>query len=439
MNKIKNAPQSVEQTKNNRKIIGKNALEKAYITPFIFESEILNSWCKFVKTYNISNYRQIEIQAVQCFSAIIAYCGQPNLPFFLLDLSDSGTGKSSNKRFQFDILFKPIKDELDLKFKNSDNKELLSFLMENKATYEGIYETAINQPKFFVDLGEVGNALKNKDTKTTELLNMLTDKNGTNNILRRPVYKNAKALPPMIENAKFYLSADTNIQQLGGNDSVIKEYLGGLFNRFIINYTKDILSYENSKFNANRPHSVEIQKFEKFITSFMGFYKQENYEIDINLLKDNSKYDEFCRIIHTKKQNGDDEYKELYNRVVQNLNAIIQTLHYLKQYEYMQKTNFKFQFSHKVSDETIHEAIRFILPYIDFTLLFSEINKQANAIGNIRQKMIEYIVNRIQSKGSCKIYDIAVHRSFKDYKTDEIRAILKDFITENSDKTITII
>ncbi|WP_297913611.1 hypothetical protein, partial [uncultured Campylobacter sp.] len=81
----------------------------------------------------------------------------------------------------------PIQDELDERFKGSGNKELLAFLMENKATYEGIYETAVNQPKFFTDLGEVGNALKNKDTKMQELLNMLTDKNGTNNTLKRPI------------------------------------------------------------------------------------------------------------------------------------------------------------------------------------------------------------------------------------------------------------
>ena len=220
--------------KTNTLIINNKGLEKNYLTPFCFESKTLREWCKFVKSYNPSNYRQIEIQAVQCFSAIIAYCNQPNLPFFLLDISDSGTGKSRNKKFQFDILFKPIQDELDERFKGSGNKELLAFLMENKATYEGIYETAVNQTKFFTDLGEVGSALKNKDTKMQELLNMLTDKNGTNNTLKRPTYKNAKALPPFVYNAKFYLAADTNLQQLGGDDSVIKEYLGGLFNRFII-------------------------------------------------------------------------------------------------------------------------------------------------------------------------------------------------------------
>jgi hypothetical protein len=75
--------------------------------------------------------------------------------------------------------------------------------MENKATYEGIYETAVNQPKFFTDLGKVGSTLKNKDTKMQELLNMPTDKNGTNNTLKRPTYKNAKALPPFVYNAKI--------------------------------------------------------------------------------------------------------------------------------------------------------------------------------------------------------------------------------------------
>lgn len=416
-------------------IISNKSLEKNYLTPFCFESKTLREWCKFVKSYNPSNYRQIEIQAVQCFSAIIAYCNQPNLPFFLLDISDSGTGKSRNKKFQFDILFKPIQDELDERFKGSGNKELLAFLMENKATYEGIYETAVNQPKFFTDLGEVGSTLKNKDTKMQELLNMLTDKNGTNNTLKRPTYKNAKALPPFVYNAKFYLAADTNLQQLGGNDSVIKEYLGGLFNRFIIVYTKDVFSYENAKFNTNKPSYDEIAKFESKILDLMKFYKKESYEIDTNALKQNENYDKFCRLIHSKKQNKADEFKELYTRVVQNLNAIIQTLHYLKQYEIGIESNFRF--NPKVADNTINEAIKFIEPYANLTLLFSEINGQSDDIQNVRHKMLEYIKAQNDKKGGCGIKDVATNRAFRRYRTDDIRAILKDFvIEENGNLTI---
>lgn len=414
--------------KTNTLIINNKGLEKNYLTPFCFESKTLREWCKFVKSYNPSNYRQIEIQAVQCFSAIIAYCNQPNLPFFLLDISDSGTGKSRNKKFQFDILFKPIQDELDERFKGSGNKELLAFLMENKATYEGIYETAVNQTKFFTDLGEVGSALKNKDTKMQELLNMLTDKNGTNNTLKRPTYKNAKALPPFVYNAKFYLAADTNLQQLGGDDSVIKEYLGGLFNRFIIVYTKDIFSYENAKFNTNRPSSDEVTKFESKIVDLMNFYKKESYEIDTNALKQNENYDKFCRLIHSKKQNKADEFKELYTRVVQNLNAIIQTLYYLNQYEIREDGGFKF--NSKVADKTINEAIKFIEPYTNLTLLFSEINGQSEDIQNMRHKMLEYVKMQIDKKGSCSIKDIAMNRAFRKYRTDDIRAILKDFVME---------
>lgn len=234
---------------------------------------------------------------------------------------------------------------------------------------------------------------------------------------------------------KFYLAADTNLQQLGGNDSVIKEYLGGLFNRFIIVYTKDVFSYENAKFNTNKLSYDEIAKFESKIVDLMKFYKKESYEIDTNALKQNENYDKFCRLIHSKKQNKADEFKELYTRVVQNLNAIIQTLHYLKQYEIGIESNFRF--NPKVADNTINEAIKFIGPYINLTLLFSEINGQSDDIQNVHYKMLEYIKAQISKKGSCGIKDIAMNRAFRRYRTDDIRAILKDFvIEENGNLTI---
>ncbi|MDA3054952.1 MULTISPECIES: hypothetical protein [unclassified Campylobacter] len=424
--------------------ISKKALEKAYITPFAFESSFLNEWCKFVREYNPSNYRQIEIQAVQCMSAIISYCNQPNLPFFLLDISDSGTGKSRNKKFQFDILFDPIKQELDKKFKASNEIELYSFLIEGKITSEGIFTSALNQRVFFANFGEIGTALKNKDPKTQEILTMLTDKNSANNTLTRPVYKNSKgnskkkALPPFLDNVKFYLSADTNLQQLGCDDSVIKEYLGGLFNRFVIVYTKDILSYENFKFNANKPLNDEISKFQNFIIGFMNFLKLEKYEININAFHNNANYDKFCKETHKKKQDKSNEYKELYSRTTQNLNAIIQTLHYLKQYESI-KAQRSVEFSPLVDDSTIEEAISFIEPYIDLSLMFDELNGQSDSIQSVRNKMIEYIEQRIKKYGNCTMKNIADNRPFKDYKTNDIRQILNDFIIENRDKTISLL
>lgn len=90
-----------------------------------------------------------------------------------------------------------------------------------------------------------------------------------------------------------------------------------------------------------------------------------------------------------KKQNKADEFKELYTRVVQNLNAIIQTLHYLKQYEIGIESSFRF--NPKVVDNTINEAIKFIELYTNLTLLFSEINGQSDDIQNMRHKMLEYI------------------------------------------------
>lgn len=413
----------------NKAIIHKYNSIRTENTPFNFRSKFLKDWCAFVKEYVPSNYRQIELLAIQAYSAILAYYNQNNLLFFILDISDSGTGKTTNKNFQLPRLFQPIDEELE-KDDKDESKDLLAFLVSNKVSIEGLYLATYKQPKFFVDMGEVGNDLKSGDLRVKELLNTLTDKNAINNTLTRPVYKNAVKLPRQIKNVKFFLFADTNLQQLGNNDSIIKEYLGGLFNRFLIIYTQ--IPKKEQTFNIDKPTQEQEQGYQANLNLFIQFAKKEVYEIILKNIKGNASYKKLSHKIYSKKTDKDNEYKELYNRIMQNVNALIMFFHYAEQFAlYDKKTDRdSFEFNPIPTNETINEAIAFVKPYINLDKLIIELDKSENTKQNIRNKILAYI----KKKPNCTIRHILQNRAFRQYNANNIRSILDGFILENSGK-----
>lgn len=104
----------------------KEKLAAIYKTPFGFSSEALERWCKFSFEHVPSNYRQIELVALQTLSAILVFHCDLNInPFWVLDISDSGTGKGTNLRFQ-KKLFKSVIDKLkeNAKFNEEHKNEI---------------------------------------------------------------------------------------------------------------------------------------------------------------------------------------------------------------------------------------------------------------------------------------------------------------------------
>lgn len=56
-------------------------------------------------------------------------------------------------------------------------------------------------------------------------------------------------------------------------------------------------------------------------------------DIDINSVYDDPSFDKFARQIHSSLQDGKLEFKEFYNRQIYNLQAIIQILHCIAEYD----------------------------------------------------------------------------------------------------------
>ncbi|WP_298787042.1 hypothetical protein [uncultured Campylobacter sp.] len=400
----------------------KEKLAAIYKTPFGFSSEALERWCKFSFEHVPSNYRQIELVALQTLSAILVFHCDLNInPFWVLDISDSGTGKGTNLRFQ-KKLFKSVIDKLkeNAKFneehKNAikDNKSLLRptlFFGDIKATQEGFYATLTEANVLYFLFGEIADTLKNP--ARSELLNTLTEQHGSISKFTPGIYKNAQNLPPEVS-GKIYIYADTNIQQLGGDDKLVKAFAGGFINRFILIYTKNILKYEDSRYKE--ASDLELEPYLKWVDDMVDFFMtvRPSPDIDINSVYDDPSFDKFARQIHSSLQDGKLEFKEFYNRQIYNLQAIIQILHCVTEYDRYQGSTqeiWEFEFNNIPSSDTIKEAIRFCGFYFDVKPFLQELDSAAEGIFNLRNELLE----RIKANPSLTPRDILMSRKYRKY------------------------
>lgn len=401
--------------------------KRSFNEAFNFSSDLMNSLCKFVKEYTPSNYRQIEMMTLVALNAVLSYHGHYNLPLFVLDISESGTGKSTAKNFILPRIFKPIMEQ-------TDNKN--SFHLADKVSTESLYETVSKgQKKLFIELSEVGKTLSSTNERIQELLNLLTDKNNADNTLIRPEYKNAKEkeLPSKVTEVKFTLLADTNLQQLGSNDKIIKQYLGGLFNRFVFIYTTPIRDFNKAQFNLNKPDTEQETKMAELITKFHTFSEFHcSIEIDMSKLNDNPNYLKLNKKVHKEKLNPNNEYKELYNRTMQNVNAVIQMFHYLAEFERFTKlhntTLQDFEFNPTPSNDIINEAIDFITPYIELKPLFKAINEREDTTYTKRNKVLEYIKSHNKVTYRTILQNL---RCVRNFNTNQLQQLLNDFVEKD--------
>lgn len=402
-------------------IISKRSFNQA----FNFSSDFMNSWCKFIKEYTPSNYRQIEMMSLVALNAVLSYYGHYNLPLFVLDISESGGGKSRAKNFILPRIFKPIMEQAD----NTN-----SFHIANKLSAERLYQIVCdNQKRLFVELSEVGSDLSSGDMRIKELLNLLTDKNNADNTLIRPEYKNTKDLPNQVTGVKFTLLADTNLQQLGSNDKIIKQYLGGLFNRFVFIYTTPIRDFNKAQFNLNKPNAEQETKMANLISKFHKFSEFHcSIEIDMSKLNDNPKYLKLNKKVHKEKLNKNNEYKELYNRAMQNVNAVIQMFHYLAEFERFNElhttTLQDFEFNPTPSNDIINEAIDFIMPYLELEPLFKAINEREDTTYTKRNKVLKYIESHNKVTYRTILQNL---RCVKNFNTNQLQQLLNDFVEKD--------
>ena len=400
------------------RIISKRSFNQA----FNFSSEFMNNLCKFIKEYTPSNYRQIEMMSLVALNAVLSYHGHYNLPLFVLDISESGTGKSKAKNFILPRIFKPIMEQAD---------NTSAFHIANKLSAERLYQIVCdNHKRLFVELSEVGSDLSSGDLRIKELLNLLTDKNNAENTLIRPEYKNTKDLPNQVTGVKFTLLADTNLQQLGSNDKIIKQYLGGLFNRFVFIYTQPNKKFDkDTDLNSNnKPNTEQETIMANLIDSFHIFSQfSHSVEIDMSRLKDNPKYIELARTLHYKKLNKNNEYKELYNRSIQNVNAVIQMFHYLAEFERFDEPS-NFTLNPTPSNQTINEAIEFITPYLDLKPLFKAINEREDTTYTKRNKVLEYIKSHNKVTYRTILQNL---RCVRNFNTNQLQQLLNDFVEKD--------
>ncbi|VYS84221.1 hypothetical protein [Campylobacter ureolyticus] len=425
----------LDEYKSDLELFNANQIDeirKKYSTPYKFSSKFLNDFFSFVFKHRKSNFRQIEIKGLHNISALLAFMGQPIMPFYLLDVSDSSTGKSSNNNFQNNIIFEIISSKLEQinKPTENDKDKNMRFIIDTKVSIEAIFEVLFEGSKtLYITLPEAAGVLNSANPMYADVINFLTDKHGLSTLVTPTFKTNMKKMPSEFTDVKLYFYGDTNIQQLGDDSKLIKENLGGIVNRVVFVYTKNLMPYESA---LTLPYdNEEAQEFRKYICDLANFYscfnENKNFcKINMNSINDNEIYQSYAKPLFYKQQEEGVEFKELYNRADYNLLAIIQVLHYVKEYEcYTQDNDYKF--NENVDDETIKEAITFFDYYIQNIQLFiNELNKNILDITKARNDILNFIAK--QNK-EVKIKDILhiFHKKY-DLNADTVRNILDGYI-----------
>lgn len=418
-----------DKTKSNSSIINQIYLDPLEpTTPFKFSNVALCEYCQIIYNHIIANYRQIEIKALQNFSFLMAYGGLNINPFYVLDLSRSGVGKTANKTTQQYLLLDPIKDrqmEKYDKFKADENNKY------KKAYYNNIHddlskggiEASFNFEKVqMVELDEY--ARVSKDPVLKPLITSILRQHGKKDF-SIPTYKNNEAnYKPIIKGAKLYAYFDTTIVTLGIND-YIKEVQMGDLNRPITVFIDKKL-----KGKKHRDISKSIQeKYYNYANDLIKFSnKFKNFRLKDNDIQDNPIYDDF-RKWHDKKEEAIPEpLRDLYARADYNFIAIAQTLHFLKEFERYRQNSFNFKLSNSVDDDLLYETFNFLSYYYSFDNLLNKLLGKEKNPYEMKKRLIFFIMKNKQIDKKISIKEIQTKNRTLNLNANEIKNLLENSV-----------
>ncbi|WP_169975315.1 MULTISPECIES: hypothetical protein [unclassified Campylobacter] len=391
-------------------------LRKRYTSQFHFAIKWLNDYTELLREARPSTYPQIELKAIQNFAFLLAHGGFNMNCFYMLDLSDTGTGKGVNFKTQNKLLFEPIKDNdrelwqehknrIDEQVKNNEiskaeaKTKLIRSIHKDEASVEALAQCFESSKVQMLEVEELGNAIKSD--KKHPLIDFVTKMHATKDFIS-PTYKNGADTKPYINDVSFFFYGDTNLTYLPAK--TLKFHLeGGFLNRCIIVYCKNVLSFEEAQYLEIPANKIEaIQELSREIYDFAKEQSKEN-QINDRYLKTSEARTEFLKQIRSSIQEYNRAYDETHNennrtlgllneRIDYKLDGIIQTLHLLKEFTRYKEDKAHFAFNDLVSDETIKEAIAFLNGYLDFEPILNKINKFSIADRiELRERILNYV------------------------------------------------
>jgi len=333
MNILENAKKSLQSfTKNSN---ASSEVTNCKDIPFHFGIDVLDRLITFIHEHTVSSNLQISSVTTLCLSYTCSYVNLKGCESYVFDLSPGATGKDSAFDRAYDLVLKPVmemqnekKAQYDYQRQSSDEKlaqKSFHCIHTADATEQGVIAGFDNTKAQFVAIGEVGSKLKNKEHP---LINFITRVYGKNNIVKPNYKKDLGAGGDLtIDGISLFFYGNSNFQMLG--KSTFKHHLvGGLLNRCILVYNTKTRLFED------RPDSYDISpevlKESHFSIHRLMIYGEKNASKAKPKLIKTDLYVEFDRYIYDlTNQCSGSELEYLFKRVMQNLNAVIYTLHYL--------------------------------------------------------------------------------------------------------------
>lgn len=398
------------------------------ITPFKFSNIALCKYCETVYNHIIANYRQIELKALQNFSFLMAYGGLDIDPFYVLDLSRSGIGKTANQTTQQYLLLDPVKDRQMLKYdtfkadeNNKDKRAFFNNIHEDLS--KGGIEASFNFEKVqMIEIDEY--ARVSRDPIVKPLLTSILKQHGKKDF-SIPTYKsNEMDYKPIIKGAKLYTCFNTTIDTLtikGYKD----EIQAGDLNRPITVFIDKKLK---SKKHRDISNGIK-EKYYNYANDLIEFSnKFKNFRLKDNDIQDNPIYDEFKNWSDKKEEELPDELNVLYARAGYNFIAIAQTLHFLKEFERYRQDNFNFKLGNSVDDSLLYETFDFLAYYYSFDNLLNKLlGKEKNFYG-MRNKLISFIMKNKKIGKSISIREIQMNNRALNLNANEIKNLLENSV-----------
>lgn len=340
---------------------------------FIFGIDILDGSVEKIRLHTISSYKQIIAVCLIDLAYVIAYSGVSGTEHYVFDASPSGTGKDSAANQSYDLILQPVmeiqskrKEAYNYERQSSDEKlPSKSFHCTHtsdatpQGTYLGFETTKAQYPR----LGEIGNKMRNKENP---LINFITESYGRHTLIQPNYKKDLDSGGELtIDGISLFFYGNSNIQMMGHN-TFMHHLKGGLLNRCVLIYNKHTRPFEERPESYDIPN-LFVDEINNSVRKLIDFGKKHSTMTKPKIPRTRI-YMYFDRYIYDKtneiKATG---VQDIFKRTMQNLNAIILTLHYLKCWE-------QDSWLPEIQDETVHTAVRYMEYVIDgYDVLIDEL------------------------------------------------------------------
>ena len=403
---------------SKNELLSRNSDDKA----FKFNIDFVDDSIESIHKHTVSSYTQITATFFQAIAFVLAYCGIKGCEFYVFDASPGGSGKDSAFDKSFELVLQPIMDiqnqkkrKYDYERQKSNQKDFpksFHFIHTSDATEQGVLKGFETTPAQFIAIGETSKKMRKSDDP---LMNFITREYGKKTIIK-PNYK--KDLEDCsgdltIKDTKLFFYGNSNLELLGSN-KFTHHLKGGLLNRCLLVFNTNNRAFKDIPDSYELPTQI-VSEMHKIIKELIEFVNEQREDKTLHIPK-TEEYINFNRIIYDITQdNKGTELEYLYKRIMQNINAFITTLHYIKCFQ-----NNKM--AHIVDDSTVSLGVDLMKYFLQgYHALIDEI------IGVTAEKRDEDIVEKIHvaittlsdSQGTLQLLhrDIyrAVHLKRKEY------------------------